>query len=281
MSTHQQSDTGEAMTRQELRRRGAEVVATLKHGTTPPRARALYLASVEGMEHYTSEALWATVWSRPALSLRLRVLLTLSILSSLQRLSQLRTYLNSALNIGLDAVEVRETLIQCSAFAGFPTTVNSLELFREVLEARGIEVGKQGVIEVEVEELDRRGAGLQSQLLGSAGSGSDADAEGKGEGEGPVAQSEEALARIERLFVFGELLQRPGLDLQSRAACALVSVMALRMIEEERRWVGACLRVGLTPAELGEIVLQSAYYVGFPAAREAMEIVHEMAETTR
>jgi 4-carboxymuconolactone decarboxylase len=262
------SETGEEGTRQELRRRGAEVLALMRHGTTPPRARPLYLASVEGMEHYTSEALWGSIWSRPGLSIRLRVLVTLSILSSLQRLPQLRTYLNSALNVPLDAVEVRETLIQCSAFAGFPATVNALELLREVLEGRGTSVERNEVNEVDLDELGTRGLSLQGQLFGST----DADVSR----HGIASEADQALVRIERQFVFGELLHRPGLDLPARAACALASVVALRMPEEQRAWAAGCRRVGVGPAAIGEIVLQSAYYVGFPAARNAMQIVHEV-----
>ena len=263
-------------TRQELRRRGAEVLAVLGHGTTPPRPRPLYLSSVAGMQHFTTDALWGSVWSRPGLTMRLRVLVTLSILASLQRLSQLRTYLNSALNIGLDPVEVRETLIQCSAFAGFPVTVNALESLREVLEARGTSVEADEVIEVSLDELDERGARLQAQLFGAAGlSGAAGLAEVAGL-SGVTGDTGDALGRLERDFVFGELLHRPGLDLPTRASCALASVVALRLPEEERAWVAGCLRVGVDAEAVGEIVLHTAYYAGFPAAREAMQIVNEV-----
>jgi 4-carboxymuconolactone decarboxylase len=165
-------------TREDLRRKGAEVLSALGHGTTPPRPRPLYLASIEGMEHYTSEALWGSVWSRPGLSLRVRVLETLSVLASLQRIPQLRTYLNSAMNAGLDAAEVREVLIQCSAFAGFPATVNALELFREILESRGISIEAPAgegttdeadpIEEVGLDALGARGRSLRLRLFGGA-----------------------------------------------------------------------------------------------------------------
>ena len=61
---------------------------------------------------------------------------TLAVLTSLQRLAQLRTYLNSALNIGIGIRQIEEVLVQCSAAAGFPATVNALELLRDVLEGR-------------------------------------------------------------------------------------------------------------------------------------------------
>jgi 4-carboxymuconolactone decarboxylase len=198
-------------------------------------------------------------------------------LSSLQRLPQLRTYLNSALNTGIDPGEVRETLIQCAPFAGFPATVNALELFREVLDGRQASVDETDVVEVELAELDSRGAELQALLFGDTlpfgHTSADRAADGTVHEAGQVAQT---LARIERQFVFGELFHRPGLDLQARAVCALASVVALRMPEEQRGWAAGCLRVGIEPAALAEIALQSAYYAGFPSAKHALQIVNEV-----
>ena len=214
-------ETGEAPTRVELRRRGADVLSRLGHGTTPPRARPLYLTSVEGMQHYTTDALWGSVWSRPGLTMRLRVLVTLSILASIQRLPQLRTYLNSALNLGLDASEVQEVLIQCSVFAGFPATVNAMELFREVLDSRATTVVGRQIPEVELEELDAQGWSLHTHLFGAGAADRSPPDSGGGAGDGF-----ETLTAVERRFVYGELLGRPGLDLAARAMCALASVIA-------------------------------------------------------
>jgi len=252
--------------RDELRRQGAEVLSRLGHGTNPPRTRPLYLASVEGMEHYTGEALWGSVWARPGLTLRLRVLLTVSTLATLQRTPQLRTYLNSALNAGLDPVEVREALIQCSVFAGFPVTVNALELFREVIEARGTSVESGEYTEVDFDELAARGGGLQQRLFGDDSTTPGPDR----------LEAWDVLDGLERAFVFGELFHRPGLDLPTRAVCALASVVALRLPDQQRAWVGGCLHAGIDPEAIGEVVLQSAYYAGFPAAGAAMRIVHEV-----
>jgi 4-carboxymuconolactone decarboxylase len=265
MSEEQQAGNG--ITRAELRRRGAEVLARLGHGTTPARARPLYLASVEGMSQYTGEALFGAVWSRPGLSLRHRLLVTVSVLACLQRLPQLRTYLNSALNVDLDPREVREALIQCSVFAGFPTTVNTLELFREVLEGRGLTLDREEVAVVELDELDARGGRLQEELFGAVV----ADPL-----PGAAGDARRALAEIERRFVFGELFLRPQLDGPSRAVCALASVIALQRPDEQRAWAGACGRTGVEPAAIAEVVLQCAYYAGFPAAWSALAVVEEV-----
>jgi 4-carboxymuconolactone decarboxylase len=267
MSNQQPSAKNQGVSRDQLRQRGDEVVAHLGHGTN--RARRQYLASIPGAQEYTREAVFASVWSRPGLTLRLRLLVTISVLTTLQRLPQLRTYLNSALNVHVDATELREALLQGSVFAGFPTTVNSLELLEEILEARGTVVAPEPVVHVSIEDLDARGRLLQERLFG-APAATEVDI------AGALGDAPGALDRIERQFAFGELFQRPDLDLAGRAMCGLAAVVALQRPEDQRRWAAACLRVGVEPAAVGEVVLQAAHYAGFPAAREAMDIVQEV-----
>ena len=87
------------------------------------------------------------------------MLATLSVLSSLQRLSQLQTYVHSALNMGMGAEEIQEALIHCSLYAGFPSTVNSLEVAHEAFSERGIEMPQTEIPEVSLEEMGKQGKG--------------------------------------------------------------------------------------------------------------------------
>jgi 4-carboxymuconolactone decarboxylase len=252
------------VSREELREKGRQVVETLKHGAHPPRARPLYQSTIPGLEHLTGEALWGSIWSRPGLGLRDRMLATLAVLTSLQRMHQLRTYLSSALNIGVPGPEIQEVLIQCSLYAGFPTTVNGTELMRDVLERRGEEVTPPDVAEVPLEEMERRGRALYVRLFG----------------EEPAPASESAveahLLGIELSYACGEVLQRPGLDLRGRAIVAVAASIALRDTGELRRWLPAALRAGLTRAEVDEVLAQCAYYAGFSAARQAFAVAAEV-----
>ena len=250
-------------TREDLRQRGRDVVRRLQHGANPPRPRPLYLGSIPGMEHFTSEALWGAVWARPGLELRHRMLATLAILSSLQRLPQLRTYINSALNIGLDPGEIREVFIQCALYAGFPTTVNSLELARDIFEQRGIEVQDPDVPEVPLEELEARGRALRDRLL---------DGEDRGGYVAPVDELAPDLRRIAIQYGFGEIYHRPGLDIQARAVCTIASLVALRAEAQLRNWLRGGLRAGLTRDQIVEVLMHSAYYAGFPAALSAVAV---------
>ena len=97
--------------REELRRKGDEIRARLQHGTYPGRERPRATASIPGLRNYTGESIFGAVWARPGLDIRYRMLATLSVLTSLQRLSQFQTYVHSALNMGLGAEEIQEVPI--------------------------------------------------------------------------------------------------------------------------------------------------------------------------
>jgi alkylhydroperoxidase/carboxymuconolactone decarboxylase family protein YurZ len=186
------------------------------------------------------------------------MLATIAVMVAIARPQQLRTYFNSALNVGVDPVELHEVAIQCSVHAGFPVTVNALELLRDVLEGRGETVELPDVAEVAIDELDQRGRRLHEELFGSV-----PDASGHG-------SAGTTLTTVELRYALGEILSRPGLDLRARVIVALGANLALRDEPELARWRRAAPRVGLSEAETDEVVLQCAHYVGLAPARRAL-----------
>jgi 4-carboxymuconolactone decarboxylase len=68
---------------------------------------------------------------------------------------------------------------------------------------------------------------------------------------------------------WGEVWTRPGLDRRTRSAITLTALMALGHEKELAMHVRAALRNGLTPAEIGEVLLHGAVYAGVPAANSA------------
>ncbi len=253
--------------REELRRKGNEIRERLQHGTYPPRERPRAVAGISGLRNYTGEAIFGSVWSRPGLDIRYRMLATLSVLSSLQRLSQFQTYVHSALNMGLSAEEIQEVPIHCSLYAGFPSAVNSLELVHEAFRERGIEVPQTDVPEVSLEELERRGRELREQLMGTEDRGGYASA---------LVDLAPDMRVLTLQFGFGEIFFRPGLDLKSRVVCTTAALTALRADGQLRNFLQAGLRVGLSKEEVVEVLMQTGGYAGYPAALNAISIAAQV-----
>ncbi len=253
--------------REELRRKGNEIRERLQHGTYPVRERPRATTNIPGLRNYTGESIFGAVWARPGLDIRYRMLATLSVLTSLQRLSQFQTYVHSALNMGLSAEEIQEVPIHCSLYAGFPSAVNSLELVHEAFRERGIEAPQTEIPEVSLEEMEERGRQLREQLFGAEGQQGYASA---------VVNLAPDLRTLTYQFGFGEIFFRPGLDVKSRVVCAIAALTALKADGQLRNLLRAGANVGLTQEEMVEILMQTGGYAGYPAALNGIAIAAEV-----
>ena len=77
---------------------------------------------------------------------------------------------------------------------------------------------------------------------------------------------------------WGDVWARPGLDRRTRSCITLALLTALRAEDEIAMHVRAALRNGLTPDEIGEVILHAAIYAGVPAANAAFRIARETLE---
>jgi 3-oxoadipate enol-lactonase/4-carboxymuconolactone decarboxylase len=73
-------------------------------------------------------------------------------------------------------------------------------------------------------------------------------------------------------YAWGEIWTRPGLDHRTRSCITLTALVAHGHLEELAMHVRAALRNGLTPAEIGEVLLQVGVYCGVPAANAAFGV---------
>ena len=77
-------------------------------------------------------------------------------------------------------------------------------------------------------------------------------------------------------YAWGEIWSRPGLDRRTRSAITLTALTALGHWHELALHVRAARRNGLTPDEIGEVLLQCAIYCGVPAANRAFAVAQEV-----
>ncbi|MEG6549386.1 carboxymuconolactone decarboxylase family protein [Desulfocurvibacter africanus] len=78
------------------------------------------------------------------------------------------------------------------------------------------------------------------------------------------------LARYVVEFGFGDIYSRPGLSLREREIATVAALSALGYaLPQLKVHVRAALNVGITPAEIMEVIIQMAAYAGFPATINA------------
>jgi 4-carboxymuconolactone decarboxylase len=81
--------------------------------------------------------------------------------------------------------------------------------------------------------------------------------------------------------IYGEVWSRPGLDLKHRSLAVISALVALDKPAEMRIHLVGALNIGWTREELREVFLQLGYYVGFPAAIEALKLLDEVAASEK
>jgi 3-oxoadipate enol-lactonase/4-carboxymuconolactone decarboxylase len=77
---------------------------------------------------------WGSVWTRPGLDHRTRRLLVLAVTAALGRWEEFRLHLRAALAHGLEACDVKETLLQVAVYAGVPVANTAFQIAKEEME---------------------------------------------------------------------------------------------------------------------------------------------------
>jgi 4-carboxymuconolactone decarboxylase len=77
-------------------------------------------------------------------------------------------------------------------------------------------------------------------------------------------------------YAWGEIWTRPGLPRHTRSLLTLAMLIALNRGDEFRMHVRAAANNGVTRDEIKEVLLQSAIYVGVPAANSAFHMAQDV-----
>ena len=83
-------------------------------------------------QELVTEYCWGAIWGREELPHKTRSMLSLAMLSILNRPNELRAHLKGALTNGVTRSEIREVLMQVAIYAGVPAGVDSFRIAREV-----------------------------------------------------------------------------------------------------------------------------------------------------
>lgn len=89
-----------------------------------------------------TEIAWGTIWSRPGLPLKVRSLVTLGMLTALNRPDEIKGHIQGALNNGATPDEIVEVFVHSAGYCGFPASNGAVRLCVEVFKELGVLDGK-------------------------------------------------------------------------------------------------------------------------------------------
>jgi 4-carboxymuconolactone decarboxylase len=83
-------------------------------------------------QELVTEYCWGAIWSRPGLSRPTRSLITLAMLTALNRPHELELHIRGALNNGVSREEIREVFLQAAIYCGVPAALDAFRVARKV-----------------------------------------------------------------------------------------------------------------------------------------------------
>jgi 4-carboxymuconolactone decarboxylase len=174
---------------------------------------------------------------------------------------QLTVHINGALNTGCTLEEVKEIILHITGYAGFPCAINAMNIFREVILART----KKGIIDakgvpaldnISIDRYHRGAAELESIFPGQT--------ERLNKSLGSIAPD---LVRYIVEFGYGDIYSRGVISKRERQIATIAALTVLGTASEQLYFhILAGFNVGLSKAEIIEIMILMSVYAGFPAA---------------
>lgn len=93
------------------------------------------------VQRYVTQAAWGEIWSRPGLDRRTRSLITLAMLTALNRNHELAVHVRGAVTNGCRTEEIQEVFLQAAVYCGAPAALEAFRVADKVLEEISAENG--------------------------------------------------------------------------------------------------------------------------------------------
>ena len=201
---------------------------------------------------------------------RMRELVTVTVLTTLGTLPQLKAHVGASLNAGCTPVEIREAIYQCAPFIGFPRTLNAISTMNEAFTASGLELPLPGQTTLTGESEDERyqkGLAIQAPLYGD---------EIAARYTWLPEPFDKAVPRFLTELCFGDFNTRTGLDGKTRELLTVVLLAALGGAEVQlKSHVQGALKAGNTREEVVCALIHASGYMGIPRLFNALNACKE------
>jgi len=211
------------------------------------------------------------------LSAKEKSIVLISSLTAQGKLTNLKTELNNGLEAGLTINEIKEILVHCYAYCGFPRSIRGLQTFMAILEERktnGIidQTGKEATPIKEEDSKYERGKRILTILT-------------------QVTPTEEltgysafapTIDRFLKEHLFADIFER---DVLSYAQRELVTISVISAIGDAepmlQAHLGISLNVGISPEQLQAFLTVIAPSIGKEKAEAAQNVLNEVLKSKK
>lgn len=211
------------------------------------------------LERYTQDRLYGEVWKRPGLSRRDRSLVTIAALIARGQAPALSYYADQALQNGVRASEISETIVHLAYYSGWGNAMAAVGPVGEVFARRGIGQDQLPTETSRPLALDEAAEAQRARTVGDQ--------------FGAVAPG---LVDYTTDYLFRDLWLRPGLAPRDRSLVTVAALIASGQVAQVGFHLNRAMDNGLTQQQAAEVITHLAFYAGWPNAMSALPVAKEV-----
>ncbi|MEI0557829.1 carboxymuconolactone decarboxylase family protein [Brachyspira intermedia] len=219
------------------------------------------------LESIFNNFLYGEVYNHGTLDPKLRELVTLVSLTASQGTDMIKPHVETALNIGVSPIEIKEALYQCSPYVGFPRIFAALEKANEVFKEKNISLPIESQSTVTEETRFDKGLEIQTNTFGTR----ILDAHNN------APANQKHIQNFLSANCFGDFYTRKGLNMKERELLTFIMIVSLGGAEPQAAsHASANISIGNSKDMLIEAVTQCIPYIGYPRTLNAITIINNL-----
>ncbi|MEI0491663.1 carboxymuconolactone decarboxylase family protein [Brachyspira intermedia] len=219
------------------------------------------------LESIFNNFLYGEVYNHGTLDPKLRELVTLVSLTASQGTDMIKPHVETALNIGVSPIEIKEALYQCSPYVGFPRVFAALEKSNEVFKEKNISLPIESQSTVTEETRFDKGLEIQTNTFGTR----ILDAHNN------APANQKHIQNFLSANCFGDFYTRKGLNMKERELLTFIMIVSLGGAEPQAAsHASANISIGNSKDMLIEAVTQCIPYIGYPRTLNAIAIINNL-----
>jgi 4-carboxymuconolactone decarboxylase len=210
------------------------------------------------LERYT-ETTVNEVWKRPGLPARDRSLITLAALIARNQTGLLSSHLHRALDNGVKAGEISETITHLAFYSGWGNAMAAISAAHEVFETRGIGTDQIPPASGQLLPIDEVAESKRATAVD--------------QNVGPVSQG---VVQYTSEPLFHDLWLRPALAPRDRSLITVSALIANGHVAQITFHLNRAMDNGLTKAQASEMLTHLLFYAGWPNVMSAVPVAKEV-----
>lgn len=219
------------------------------------------------LESIFNNFVYGEVYNHGTLEPKLRELVTLVSLTASQGTDMIKPHVETALNIGVSPIEIKEALYQCSPYVGYPRVFAALEKANEVFKEKNISLPIESQSTVTESTRFDKGLEIQTNTFGTR----ILDAHNN------APANQKHIQNFLSANCFGDFYTRKGLNMKERELLTFIMIVSLGGAEPQAAsHASANISIGNSKDMLIEAVTQCIPYIGYPRTLNAIAIINNI-----